>query len=157
MGDARDVLHDEVGPALGRGAGVEDLGDGRMIHQRQCLPLGLETRHHFARVHARLDQLDGHPAAHRLLLLGEPDLAHAAFADQLQQIIRVDFAFRRASTSSVVNSPMAGIGQKLSGLLMFGEQPFDLSAHIQHRCSVPARARERPCWFLIERSRQTAL
>ena len=94
-GRARDVLHGEVGPSLGRGAGIENLGDRRMIHQRQCLPLRLETRHHFARIHACLDQLDGDPAAHRLLLLCEPNLAHAALANELKQIIGVDFAVRR--------------------------------------------------------------
>ena len=40
--DALDQLHDEVRPAgVGR-AGVEDLGDVGVVHQRQGLPLGLE-------------------------------------------------------------------------------------------------------------------
>ena len=45
---------------------------------------------HLARVHAGLDQLDGDAASHRLLLLGQPDFAHAALADQLQQMIGTD-------------------------------------------------------------------
>ena len=61
-----------------------------MIHQRQRLPLGLEARHHFARVHAGFDQLDGDAAAHGLLLLGQPDFAHAALANPLQQMIGTD-------------------------------------------------------------------
>ena len=81
--NAGDVLHDEVRRALRRGAGVEHLGDGGMVHQGQSLALGLEARDHFARVHAGFDQLERHAAADRLFLLGEPDFAHAAFADFL--------------------------------------------------------------------------
>ena len=40
--DAADQLHDEVGAARVGGAGVEDLGDVGVVHQRQGLPLGLE-------------------------------------------------------------------------------------------------------------------
>ena len=61
-GNARHVLHDEVGPALGRASPVEDLGDGRMVHERQGLALDFEAGHHLLGVHARLDDLDGHLA-----------------------------------------------------------------------------------------------
>jgi hypothetical protein len=37
-----------------------------MVHHRQRLPLRLEARDDLAGVHARLDYLDGHTAAHRL-------------------------------------------------------------------------------------------
>src|ERR1039458_5704731 len=90
-GHAGDILHHEVGPALRRGAGVEDFGDGRVVHERQRLPLGFEARHHFARIHARLDQLDSDAPANRLLLLGQPHLTHAALADQLEQTIGTDY------------------------------------------------------------------
>ena len=42
------------------------------------------------RVHARLDELQGHLAADRLRLLGHADGAHAALADLLQQLVRAD-------------------------------------------------------------------
>ena len=42
------------------------------------------------RVHPGFDQLQRHAAAHGLLLLGQPDLAHAAFSDFLQQVIAAD-------------------------------------------------------------------
>ena len=42
---------------------VEHLGDRRVVHQRERLPLGLEARDHLRRVHARLDDLDARPAA----------------------------------------------------------------------------------------------
>ena len=54
-GNAGNVLHHEVRPALRSGAGIEHLGDGRMVHERQRLALGFKPRHHFTRVHADLD------------------------------------------------------------------------------------------------------
>ena len=63
--DAADQLHDEVGPARVGGAGVEHLGDVGVVHQRQGLPLGLEAGDDLPRVHARLDDLQGHLAADR--------------------------------------------------------------------------------------------
>ena len=75
--DALDQLHHEVGPAAVGGAGVEHPGDVGVVHQRQGLPLGLEPGDDVARVHARLDDLEGHLAADRLLLLGHEDQAHA--------------------------------------------------------------------------------
>ena len=84
------VLHDEVRPALGCASRVEHLGDGGVIHERECLALGLETSHHLLGVHARLDDLDRHPAPDRFELLGQPDLAHAALADDLEKPVRPD-------------------------------------------------------------------
>src|SRR5262249_41798636 len=54
------------------------------------LPLGLEAGNDLARVHARLENLQGDLAAERLLLLGHEDDAEAAFADLLQQLVRPD-------------------------------------------------------------------
>src|ERR671910_153687 len=51
------------------GTGVEYLGDVRMIHDRQGLPLGLETGDHLPRVHARFQDLERDLAAHGLGLL----------------------------------------------------------------------------------------
>ena len=77
----RHVLHDEVRLTLGRDAGIEHLGDDRMIHDRERLPFRLEALHDGLVVHPRLDQLQGHGPAHRSGLLGEPYLPHAAFAE----------------------------------------------------------------------------
>ena len=85
-----DQFHHEVGSARVGGAAVEHLGDVRVVHQRQGLPLGLEAGDHLAGVHARLDDLQGHLAADRLLLLGHVDHAHAPFADLLQQLVAAD-------------------------------------------------------------------
>ena len=45
---------------------------------------------HLPGVHARLDDLQRHPAADRVVLLGHVDDAHAPFADLLQQLVRAD-------------------------------------------------------------------
>ena len=83
---ALDQLHHEVRPAgVGR-AGVEDLGDVGMVHQRQRLPLGLEAGDHLLRVHARLDDLERDLALDRRRLLGHEDGAVAPFADRFQSL-----------------------------------------------------------------------
>lgn len=43
-------------------------------YEGQRLPLGFETRHYLARIHAGLDQLDSNAATDELSLLGQPDL-----------------------------------------------------------------------------------
>ena len=43
-GDALDVLHHEEGPPALGGPAVENLGDTRMVHQGQRLPLRIEAR-----------------------------------------------------------------------------------------------------------------
>ena len=64
-----------------------------MVHEGQSLALGLEAGDDLASVHAGLDQLHGDAPADWLLLLGQPDLAHAAFADQFEQVVRTDDQF----------------------------------------------------------------
>jgi hypothetical protein len=95
-----DVLHDEVGETARRLAGVEHLGDRRMVHKRQGLTLGLEAGDDLFRVHAGLDQLDRHAAPDRLGLLREPDLAHAALADLLKESVGTDRLRGRARGGS---------------------------------------------------------
>ena len=69
-------------------AGVEQLGDVGMVHQRDGLPLGLEAgedRPGLAPLDA--DQLDRDPALDGLGLVGHPDRAHAPLADLLEQLV----------------------------------------------------------------------
>ena len=87
---AVDQFHDKVGPARFRAAGVEDLGDVRMVHHRQGLPLGLEAGQNLPRVHARLDDLQRHPPADRLFLVGKIDSSKTAFAQHAEQFVRAD-------------------------------------------------------------------
>ena len=99
MLDAAHQFHDEVGPAGFGRAGVEHLGDVRMVHHGQRLPLGFEAGDDLLGVHAQLDDLERDAAADRFLLLGHVDNPATAFADLLQQLIAADliadFFFRR--------------------------------------------------------------
>jgi hypothetical protein len=61
-----------------------------MLQHRQRLPLPLEARDDFARVHAELDDLERDAPPHRLLLLRHPHRAKATLADLLEQLVRPD-------------------------------------------------------------------
>ncbi len=88
--DSPHQLHHEVRPAaLGR-AGIEHLGDVAVVHQGQRLPFRLEPGDDLARVHARLDDLQGHLAANRVLLLGDEDQAKSPLADLLHEFVGAD-------------------------------------------------------------------
>ena len=87
---ALDQLHHEVGPARIGGAGVEHLGDIRMVHHRQGLPLGLEPGDHLPGIHAGLDDFQGHPPLDRLGLIGHVDDAKTPLADLLEEFIGAD-------------------------------------------------------------------
>ena len=92
-------FHDEVtaGP-LSVVPRIEHLGDVRMIHHRQRLPLRLEPGDDLLGVHPQLDDLERHPPPHRLGLLGHIDHAAAAFTDALQQFVAAE---RLATASSM--------------------------------------------------------
>ena len=86
--DPLHQLHREKRHAVRGGAGIEQLGNVRVIHERNGLPFGLETGEDHARAApVNPDQLDGHLAFDRFNLLGHPDAAHAPFADRLQQLV----------------------------------------------------------------------
>ena len=89
-GDAADQLHDEVGAAAVGGPGVNDAGDVGVVHHRQRLALGLEAGDDLPGVHAGLDDLQRHLAAHGVRLFGDVDDAHAPLADQLPQRVGAD-------------------------------------------------------------------
>jgi hypothetical protein len=87
-GHAAEQFHDEIRPARGGFAGIEHLGDVGMVHEGQRLALCFEPANDLAAVHARLENLDGHLAADRLLLLGQKDQAEAALAELFRQLVR---------------------------------------------------------------------
>jgi hypothetical protein len=94
-GHTLDQLHHEVRPAGRGGAGVQDPGDVRMVHQGQRLALGLEAGDDLPGVHAQLDDFDGHLAADRLLLLRQVDGTEPTLADALEQLVGPQDAARR--------------------------------------------------------------
>ena len=63
-GNSQDLLHDEKRAPLVRLAGIEDLRDAGVVHQRQRLPLGVEAGDHLSRVHPRLDELERDATPH---------------------------------------------------------------------------------------------
>ena len=86
--DPLHQLHHEKRQTVAGRAGVEQLGDIRVIHERNRLPLGLEAREDRGRAAALgPNQLDGDLALDRFGLLGHPDAAHAPFADRLQELV----------------------------------------------------------------------
>ena len=67
-----------------------------MVHHRQGLAFGLEPGDDALGLHAELDDLQRHPPAHRLLLLGHVDHAAAALPDLLEELVPPDAACRPA-------------------------------------------------------------
>ncbi len=101
---ARHILHGEVRLAFGRGTGVENLGDGRVIHHGQRLPLQIEAYQCGFVVAARFDDLQRNLPFHGSGLFGQPDLSHPTFSQFPDQAIgpnRTEVGRRRFHRSSV--------------------------------------------------------
>ena len=132
-GDAPHQFHHEVGPTGVRRAAIEDLGHIRVVHQGQGLPFRFETGDDVLGVHAELDNLQGHLAADRLLLLGHVDHGHAAFPDLLQQLVPVDDRARAFTHGGCVERLRAAQGwdlKEITGLLVCLEQGFEMRTQI---------------------------
>ena len=84
---ALDVLHDEVRTSVRGAAGIEHLGDVRMIHQRQRLTLRLEASDDPLGVHSELDDLERNASLDGHLLLGQPHRAEAALAYRFEELV----------------------------------------------------------------------
>ena len=92
------------------------MGDVRVVHERQRLPLGFEAGHHLLGIHARLEHLESDLAADRLLLLRHVDDAEAALADLLQQLVRPDHragVFGVSGSSTAATRSATGDSKKL--------------------------------------------
>ena len=141
--DALDQLHDEVGPAAFRRAGVEDAGDVGVVHQRQRLPLRLEAGDDVARVHARLDDLQGHLAANGVLLLGDEDQAHPSLADLLHQLIGADQCARAFGDWLVIGGCIRGKrpAHEFAGFAVIPEQTFELGPQAKIRAASLVKIR----------------
>ena len=130
LGDrhAVDELHDEKGSAVLCGAAIENTGDVDVVHHGQRLPLRLEAGDDLPAVHARLDDLEGDLALHRLRLLGHPDYAHAAFANLLQELVRADDRAGAFGRSMPFDRGSCGRFQKARALLVPLQQLLDSPA-----------------------------
>ena len=72
-------------------SGIVNLGDIRVVHQRQRLPLRFEARDDLACVHASFDDLERDFALHRLGLFGHEDDAEAPRADFLEEFVTANY------------------------------------------------------------------
>jgi hypothetical protein len=137
LGDraAFDELHREERRAVGRGAGIEDLRDGRVLHLRQHLALDLEMGE-LARIEpVPAQQFERHRAVHRFELVGTIDLAHAAAPEQGLDPIAPDALAGRQ-----------GIGRRRGGGVTAGDEPLggrgivarSRSVHRPTPCAGPA-------------------
>ena len=89
----------KYGRPCGVAPGVENPGDGRMVHQRQRLPLGLKAGDDLGGVHARFDDLQRNLSVHWPSLLREPDFSHPAFAYELEEAVGTIVSLDRAVAS----------------------------------------------------------
>jgi hypothetical protein len=144
--------HDEVGPPGVVGPGVEHLGDVRVVHQGQRLPLGLEPCDDLGRVHARLDQLQGDLAADRPLLLGDEHDPEPAFSDLLPQPVRPDRRRGRPRVTCRRERRGEAGGRALeepAARPVGGQQPLDLLQQPGVARAVPGEVR-RPLARLVD-------
>src|SRR5580765_3707251 len=87
--DTIDKFHHKIRPPMLGCAGIEDVSNVRMIHQRERLTLSLEARDHAFRVHSRLNHLEGDTTANRFLLLCYENHTATSFSDLLQQLVPI--------------------------------------------------------------------
>ena len=104
-----------------------------MVHHRERLAFGFESRQHRLGIHARLDQFHGHLASNRFGLLGDPNGAHAAFADFLQQLVAAgndgsELLDGRTLGSGVVRLIRRGSVEQMVGAIVGLQQRIDAGA-----------------------------
>ena len=90
----------KYGPPFGGRAGVEDLGDVRVVHHRQRLALVGEAGEHLGGVHPELDDLERHAPANGFTLLGEIHRAHTPFAQGLDDPIAAEVVIPAAAPAA---------------------------------------------------------
>ena len=83
-------FHHEVRLTVAGDTDVEHLGDAGMIHHRDGLAFGFETRNHFGVADAGLDNFHRHAAADGMVLVGNEHKPEAAFADFFSNPVRTD-------------------------------------------------------------------
>jgi hypothetical protein len=107
------------------GAGVQDLGDVRVVHQGQRLAFGLEAGDHGPGVHAELDDLEGDTLVEGHGLIGHIDHAHATFAQFLQELVLADHGAGAFGDVDVFGAVARFGGKGGLGAGMGLEQAFD--------------------------------
>src|SRR6267378_5245656 len=85
-----DELHNKVRPAGLCRPCIKHPGDVWMVHQRKRLPLGFEARDNAFGVHTQLDDFQGHPPPHWLLLFRHVNHTASTLADLFEQFVAPD-------------------------------------------------------------------
>ena len=111
-----------------------------MLHQGEGLPLGLEPCDDLAGVHAQLDDFEGNPPAHGLLLLRHEHLAEAALADELKQLVLADprsLAIGSVGSLALGRQGVGGGVQVVAGLAERAEESEYFVLHTLVRRVLP--------------------
>ena len=87
-------LHGEVWRTVGGVARFVDLSDAGMAEPRQCLALGVEAGADTGVMQTLADDLQRHPPLDGLGLKRQVDDAHAALAQDFQDVVRADAAWQ---------------------------------------------------------------
>ncbi len=126
-----------------------------MVHQRECLPLGLEAGDDVARVHSRLDDLQRDLAAHGMLLLGDEHEAHAPLADLLHQLVGADHRAGSFGDCLVILGRIRGKrpAHECAGFAVIPEQAFDLGPQASVVPHASSRNAARAAGDAISRAR----
>ncbi len=119
-----DVLHHQVGAAVGGAAAVQQAGDAGMLELRQDLALGAEAPHQLVGVEAALEELEGRLLAEVPLAGRQPDRAHAAPAQLAHELPRTHAGrLPRRSDQRVL--------EEGAGLPVGAQQRDDLAAQLR--------------------------
>jgi hypothetical protein len=88
---AFDVLHREVGKAVGSSAAVEQRGDVRVVEAGEHLPFMTEAADDGLRIHAALEDLDRDAFVEGFVIANaQKHLPHAAVAENAHEPVRAD-------------------------------------------------------------------
>ena len=83
--NTRHVFHDEIRLSVGGRGGVKHLGNRRMIHDRQRLPLHLKSLQHLVVVQAGFDKLQRDFPLYGGCLFRQPHLPHTTSPNFLHE------------------------------------------------------------------------
>src|SRR6266568_2180403 len=127
-----DKLHDEIwAPRFGRPC-VKHLGDVGVVHQRQCLPLGLKPGDHALGVHSQLDDFQRDPPADRCLLFGHVNHSASALTYLLEQLVMANAVTRFLCGCMHLSSfwwpPRCRSSKEIACLFVSVQQGFDPEA-----------------------------
>jgi hypothetical protein len=125
---AFDELHDEERASECGRAGIVNLGDVRMLHEREGLSLRFKTGDNFARVHARFDDLQGERPPNRFMLESTENDPKSAFPDFLKEL-------------EATNPVTRFFGDLIERFIKRGIDPLQSDTEIASRAVFPVRRR----------------